>query len=82
MDGTCLFSSLSILMTNILHFLTTISEMRFGSISFLLCFYSRHKQQKRRRGQCIHVYLYILFHKGKRLRDYNTSKSIFSHHPE
>ena len=44
-----------------LGFLTTISEICLGSIIFL-CFYSRHKQQKCRRDQCIHAYLHVLFY--------------------
>ena len=68
-------------MISVLRFLTTISEIRFGSISFFVLFL-RQKQQKCWRDQCIYAYLYILFHKGKELRDYKTSNSIFLHYPE
>ena len=61
----CLFSTLSILIISILHFLTTILEIRLGSISFFVLLFQAQAVEVQERSVYPSVRLYILFHKGK-----------------
>ena len=66
---------------SILRLLTTISEIRLGSISFFVLLFQAEAAEIQE-GQSVRAYLYVLFHKGKGLRDYDTRKSIYSHYSE
>ena len=61
----CLFSILSILIISILRFLTTILEIRLGSISFFVLLFQAQAVEVQERSVYPSVHLYILFHKGK-----------------
>ena len=69
-------SSLSLLIISILRFLTTISVIRLGSISFFVLLFQAQAAEVQEMSvyPCVLVYF---FHKGKGLRDYHIIKSTF-----